>query len=221
MNDLLMLFFIIALAIGALAVIFLGGAFVMAKRCVEVLQGWMPHSEPTTIKLMIMGHARHGKDTACEYLRDKHGLTFKSSSEAACEIVIYPTLKELHGYKTIEECFNDRVNHRQTWYDLIRRYNLKNPTRLAQDIYATNDIYCGIRSIHEFDAIEAAGLFDLSIWIDASHRLPAESQDSCTVTKQDADIVISNNGTVEQLYAALDRMMLTIATPNKKIGMAI
>lgn len=221
MNDLLMLFFIIALAICALVAIFLGGAYVMAKRCVEVLQGWIPHSEPTTIKLMIMGHARHGKDTACEYLRDKYGLTFKSSSEAACESIIYPALKDVHGYKTTEECFNDRVNHRESWYALISNYCHHNPAVLSEIIFQDHDIYCGIRSKKEFDATESASLFDLSIWIDASKRLPAESEDSCTVTKEDADIIISNNGTLKQLYAALDRMMLTIATPNKKIGMAI
>lgn len=50
MNDSLMLFFIIALAICALAVIFLGGAYVMAKRCVEVLQGWQSDHNPRPIK---------------------------------------------------------------------------------------------------------------------------------------------------------------------------
>jgi dephospho-CoA kinase len=173
------------------------------------------------MKLMIMGHARHGKDTACEYLRDKYGLTFKSSSEAACEAIIYPALKDIHGYKTIEECFNDRGNHRKIWYALISNYCHHNPAVLSEIIFQDHDIYCGIRSKKEFDATKAAGLFDLSIWIDASNRLPAESEDSCTVTKEDADIVISNNGTLEQLYAELDRMMLTIATPNKKNGMAI
>jgi hypothetical protein len=49
MNDLLMLFFIIALAICALVAIFLGGAYVMAKRCAEVLQGWHTGSAPTAI----------------------------------------------------------------------------------------------------------------------------------------------------------------------------
>lgn len=49
MNDLLMLFFIIALAICALIMIFLGGAYVMAKRCVEVLQDWHSGSVPPAI----------------------------------------------------------------------------------------------------------------------------------------------------------------------------
>jgi len=34
------------------------------------------------VKLMIMDHARHGKDTVCEILRDTYGFTFESSSMA-------------------------------------------------------------------------------------------------------------------------------------------
>ena len=32
------------------------------------------------MKLMVMGYGRHGKDTVCEILKEKYGMTFKSSS---------------------------------------------------------------------------------------------------------------------------------------------
>jgi hypothetical protein len=44
---------------------------------------------------MIMGHARHGKDTVCEILRDTYGFTFESSSMAAARYAIYPVLQDL------------------------------------------------------------------------------------------------------------------------------
>ena len=71
-------------------------------------------------------------------------------------------------------------------------------TRLARKIYADAPIYCGIRNGLEFIAVRDAGLFDLSIWIDASDRLPPEPSTSCTVTRDMCDIVIDNNGSLEQ-----------------------
>ena len=33
------------------------------------------------LKLLVIGHGRHGKDTVCEMLRDSYGYTFESSSK--------------------------------------------------------------------------------------------------------------------------------------------
>lgn len=159
------------------------------------------------MKLMIIGHARHGKDTACEILRNQYGLTFQSSSEAAAQRVIYPLLRDVYGYSTIEECLNDRANHRATWYQLIREYNTPDLARLAREIYADSDIYCGLRHAEEFEAIKAAGLFDYCIWVDASQRHPAEPASSCSVTRDHADIVLDNNGTLDELTGNIAHMM--------------
>jgi len=69
-------------------------------------------------KLLIIGHARHGKDTLAELLRDTFELKFVSSSQAASDIFIFDELKDKYGYTTPEECFEDRVNHRAEWYDM-------------------------------------------------------------------------------------------------------
>lgn len=63
-------------------------------------------------KILILGHARHGKDTLAEILNKEYGMTFMSSSQAANEIFLFDELKNKYGYKTKEESFNDRVNHR-------------------------------------------------------------------------------------------------------------
>jgi hypothetical protein len=159
------------------------------------------------MKLMIIGHARHGKDTVCEILRDQYGLTFRSSSEAAAERVIYPILRDSYGYSTIEECLNDRANHRATWYQLIREYNTPDPTRLAREIYADNDIYCGLRHAEEFEAIKAAGLFDFCIWVDGSERHSQEPASSFSVSRQQADYLLDNNDTQNELRENIALMM--------------
>jgi hypothetical protein len=147
-------------------------------------------------KLMITGHGRHGKDTLCDMLRPWQ---FISSSMFVAEAAVYPALKELYGYDTLQQCYDDRINHRAEWYDAITAYNAQDRSRLARALYVDYDIYCGLRNREEFLYIQNEGLFDLSIWVDASERLPVEGEDSCTVTKDMCDIVIENNGTLEQL----------------------
>ncbi len=153
--------------------------------------------------LLIVGYGRHGKDTAAEFFRDVFSLRFKSSSEAAAEIFLFDTLKEKYGYKTFEECYNDRANHRAEWADLINEYNREDPTRLARAILNINDCYVGMRDPIEVNACMEAGLFDLIIWIDACERLPKEDESSIKITKAIADIIVENNGTPEEFKQKL------------------
>lgn len=99
------------------------------------------------MRLLILGHGRHGKDTVAEILRDHHGMSFMSSSFAAAELVCRPYLDALGiTYSTAEECYADRINHRAAWHDAIKAYNREDPARLAKDILADNDCYVGMRS---------------------------------------------------------------------------
>ena len=65
--------------------------------------------------------------------------------------------------------------------------------------FQKNDVYCGNRSREEVQAAREAGLFDYAIWVDASQRLPLEDASSISVTEADADFIIDNNGTEEEL----------------------
>lgn len=158
------------------------------------------------MNIVVFGHKRHGKDFACEFLNRQYGLTFKSSSEYACEKFIFEQLRESHGYSSSEECFADRHNHRALWYNLIREYNKNDKTRLGSEIFSLYNIYCGIRDKQEFDALRKNGYFDLAIWIDAGERLPPEGSDSMSLTKGDADIIIDNNGTKGAFHDRIDRL---------------
>jgi hypothetical protein len=159
------------------------------------------------MKLIVMGCGDHGKDTACEYFSTIFGLTFISSSWAACDLVVYPALKEELGYETVEQCFADRRNQRAKFYETIKAYNTPDKTRLARQVFELVDIYCGMRCVEEFEAAKTQGLFDYAIWVDASKRRPPESDASCTVTPDLADIVINNNGTTDELFFEVFRAM--------------
>ena len=157
-------------------------------------------------KLLIIGHARHAKDSMAEILQDDFGLRFKSSSEAAAEIFIYDVLSKKYGYETPFECFEDRVNHRAEWHQLICDYNIQDKARLAKGILNQADCYVGMRDSKEIKECIQQDLFDLIIWVDASERLPLEDSSSFNIDKSDADIIIDNNGSFEEFKERVIRL---------------
>lgn len=163
-----------------------------------------------TPTLLILGHGRHGKDSAAEYFRDNFGMQFQSSSVAAAELFIFDELKDKYGYNTFQQCFEDRVNHRKEWHDLICDYNSEDKARLAKGILKNNSCYVGMRSNEEVKACIEQGLFDLIIWVDASERLPLENPDSFNIDVSVADIIVDNNGTLEEFHEKLHRLGLVI-----------
>ena len=150
------------------------------------------------LNLLIIGHGRHGKDTLAEIFAEHYRMTFKASSMAASEIFIYDVLKHKYGYQSAEECFNDRANHRSEWYNLICEYNKHDKSKLAKEIMEKSDCYVGMREDSEIKECISQKVFDLIIWVDASKRLPKESKDSFNITIDNADIVIYNNGTLDE-----------------------
>lgn len=141
---------------------------------------------------------RHGKDSFAEILNEHFGLSFQSSSQAAANIFLYDSLKDKYGYKTPEECFEDRVNHRAEWKNMICHYNKDDRAKLAKEILKNSDCYVGMRDREEINECMRQGLFDIIVWIDASDRLPLEPADSFDIDKSCADIIIENNGTFEE-----------------------
>lgn len=158
----------------------------------------------TKSKLLIIGHARHGKDTLANYLRDVLDYRVADSSRRAAEIFLFDKLRKKYGYKDIEECYQDRVNHRAEWFDEICKFNSKDPTRLAKAIMSDSDVYVGMRSRREILACRKAKIFDAVIWVDASQRLPPEPSSSFDIDITLADFVLDNNGDLEQFYDAIE-----------------
>ena len=145
-------------------------------------------------KLMICGYARHGKDTFAELMQKELGYAFASSSHVACKEFIYERmLNEGFEYASWEQCYEDRVNNRDYWYDRICEYNAEDLTKLSRLVYEDSDIYVGIRDDKEFLACESQGVFHLSVWVDASERLPPEPTSSNKITPDMCDLIVNNN----------------------------
>ena len=150
-------------------------------------------------KLLIIGHARHGKDTVAEKIRDKMGLAFTSSSIFVGEECIWSSWGH-ERYDNFDQMFADRVNYRKTWADLISAYNTPDKTRTAKTMIDRGyDMYVGMRKQDEFHACQAIKLFDHIIWVDALKRLPPEPKDSNEMVPAMADLYFDNNGPVETM----------------------
>lgn len=161
-------------------------------------------------KLLIIGNARHGKDTVCEILRDNHGYTFESSSRFCSKAFLYSKLKDIYEYDSEEACYADRHNHRVEWYDAICEYNKNDSARLGKSIFLTNDIYCGLRSKKEYHSLKNNKVFDYAIWVDRSDHLPTESKASMTLEQWMADYTIDNNGSLEDLVRNVKDLVVTL-----------
>lgn len=162
-------------------------------------------------KLVIMGYARHGKDTVCEYLVPKYGYTFVSSSRFVLEKAVWPAMKD--RFPTMEAAYEGRGPHRAEWFRLISAYNDGDPARLGRELFNEYEIYAGIRNAEEFAAMRAENLFDYAIWVDASKRLPPEPPGSCTVRPDMADFVLDNNGPLDALPAATEEVLDRLGFP--------
>lgn len=158
--------------------------------------------EPYRPKVLILGHGRHGKDTVAELLNQLTGLTYISSSWFANEKAVYHVLKDL--YVDANACFADRSNQRALWHSLIKNYNAEDPTKLATELLEEADIYVGMRAQREYQACRQKGLFDLVLWVDASHRSALESVTSFNISYDPKVMVlIDNNGNEAMLVHEL------------------
>ena len=161
------------------------------------------------MKIFILGHGRHGKDTMAEQLKEDWGVRFADSSYFMADRVVKGILESEYDikYDTAQECWEDRHNHRPKWYRIISAYNGTDPTKLSRAIFAENSIYVGIRNRDEF--LAARKLADISVWVDASRRLPPEPNNSMTILREDADIVIENNGSLIEFQEKVHRLAKT------------
>jgi len=159
-------------------------------------------------KVGVFGYARHGKDSVAEMLARSLDYQFCSSSLFVCEKAVYPFLAPKYGYTTPYKCFEDRVNHRAEWKELITLYNKDDKARLAKELLVENDIYVGMRCKDELQACIEQGIFDILIWV-TNPRKPVESVASCTIRYEDFewDVIIPNQFSLRYLQDQVDLLV--------------
>ena len=145
------------------------------------------------MKLNINGYARHGKDTVADIFCEEAGLKKLSASHIIAEAVMRET--NLGPYGSIEDCYEDRVNHRADWYNFVRSKSIDNPRYLVDLCLEGGDIFVGHRATYEFE--QTKQIFDATIWVDSSSRgLPKESITSCDLDYNNHDFIIDNGSSL-------------------------
>jgi len=150
------------------------------------------------MKLLIIGHGRHGKDTVAQMISDCTGLTFESSSKSAAKIFIYDKLQNKYNYKNFNECYEDRVNHRAEWHNLICEYNRDNKSKLAKKITSLNDMYVGMRSNEEIEKCIKDNIFDYIIGV-FDPKKPLEPKDSFNIDLFEKSDIIFITGDLDKV----------------------
>jgi hypothetical protein len=168
------------------------------------------------LRMMVVGHGRHGKDTAGEILRNDYGARFVSSSWFMADKVVFPHFEanQPGKYASVQQCYDDRANERATWFNLIAESNAQDLTTLGRAIFREYDLYVGNRNSREFNALRNAGVFDVSIWIDACERVEyREPRSSLTIEPWMCDYIVDNNGDLANLRRNLASLMRTLGVP--------
>jgi len=168
------------------------------------------------MKLNINGYARHGKDTVADLFVKHYGLRKVSASHIYARDIIAEGY--LGPYESVEECYQDRVNHRAAWYEFVRSKAREDPTYYVRQILAEGDMYVGHRGIFEYES--TCHLFDATIWVDASKRgLPGEGKDSCEMSPTiHHDFYIDNGGDLWETKAQVDAVYKLILNKKEAIN---
>ena len=167
-------------------------------------------------KVLVLGHARHGKDSVCELLKRRHMFRFRETSLLAAEHIMMPSFESAgRPYPDARACYEDRHtgDNRARWYNVIKAYNTPDATRFARKVLRDYDVYCGMRAEAEANACIGLGLFDHVVWVDRSRHEPPEDESSCTVTRDMADRVIDNNGSILDLAYNVEQFVKEAVSP--------
>lgn len=153
------------------------------------------------MKLLILGHARHGKDTVLELLRADHGFQYRPATSIICEQIVYPVLAPLYPGGPVQ-CEADKDGHRQTWFDLVRAHLATHGQDwLVRETLKHGDLFAGTRSRSEYEATRH--LFDFILWVERK-GYPEEPSTSMELERRDAHFTIYNDAGLANLRSGVD-----------------
>ena len=103
------------------------------------------------MKLAIIGPNRCGKDTVCRWLAEHTELTYRQSTSEAAATIVFDAMGLAHTregrtfpWRTVEQCWEARHEHREEWAAIIWFYNQPDGLRLYRDMIKKQDILNGI-----------------------------------------------------------------------------
>lgn len=161
------------------------------------------------MKVCLIGASQHGKDTVGKLIEKHSDLKCTASSEAALELFLFDILSAKHGYKTIQEAYENRHKNRKEWFESIQQYNKEDKTRLAREVMKKGSVYVGMRDPDELHACLEENVFDLTLGI-FDPRKPLETHSKVTSALDDSDYVIYNDRNLEHLENEVIKFLQSI-----------
>ena len=145
-------------------------------------------------RIAICGHGRSGKDTAAHYLASITPLRLgKTTSE-----IIAPYAAAKLG-QPVAVAFADRHNHRVFWFEVGNELRATDPAFLVRECLKDGEIVVGMRNRSEVLTVGQERLVDLIVWIERD--VPTDPTQE--YGPELCDVVIPNNGTLEELHRRL------------------
>lgn len=161
------------------------------------------------MKVGVIGHGRHGKDSVAEFLAKNSPLNYYAGTSVYAADRVYPWLCERYEwarkYPNATACWLHRHENREEWAAAIADINRDDPVQLYRDCLAHQELLTGIRWRREFEAINAAKLVDTWIWVE---RPGFPLDPTCELTRDDADSFIRNDGDLIDLEMKVIRWWL-------------
>lgn len=152
------------------------------------------------MKLAISGPGRCGKDCAAEWLGANTSLRYVAGTSYWARHLVF---EQLNNYADADECWRDRHNHRVTWAAIIGEYNRDDPAKLYRDCLREQDILTGVRWRREMQAVNAAGLVDLWIWVE---RPGIATDPTMEFGAAECDLIVPNAGTLGEYLGRWKRL---------------
>jgi hypothetical protein len=146
-------------------------------------------------QILVVGHSRSGKDTACEYLARITELRFAGSTSAYLARYVAARL----GVPE-EEAYRTRHRDRNLWNRVGNELRRLDPGLLVRESLKHAEIVAGVRGAEELAACRVEGLVGLVVWV-ANGRVPRDS--TVKFTERDCDVTVDNHGSVEEFRRRL------------------
>ena len=180
-------------------------------------------------RILVVGHARHGKDTVALYMQKMHDYRFVSPSWMYLMEVIWPAIRGVYQtsttfrnvrelaemeiqYENVSDALEYKGEHRKLWFDLISEWLSGDLLRAARIVYGDGHIHCGIRRVDEFTAV-CEEFNPYVVWVNSLERgVPPEPKESFQLTESMAHWVLDNSQGLPHLYKAIDNMVEEIET---------
>lgn len=148
--------------------------------------------------VLLVGHGRAGKDEGLRYLSEITGLA--NAGTTSKYLAKYVSVRLKCG---VQVAYDTRHDNRDTWYQIGKAIRENDPGVLLCEALKHGPLTGGVRDLEEIEAARSRNLVDLVVWIE-NNRVPDDP--TVMFTSGHCDVVIQNNGTLEEYHNKLYRL---------------